>query len=45
MLRLIVVYEVLLEILQHDLKNKLGFQGYVFVGNLGNEEIRSNLCM
>ena len=31
-------YEGLLQILQHDLK-KIGLQEYVFVGNLGKEEL------
>ena len=40
MLRLMVVYEGLFEILHHNFFfNKLGFEEYVFVGNLDNVEL------
>ena len=37
MLRLMVAYEGLIEMLHHVFLNELGFEVYVFVGNLGEE--------
>ena len=40
MLRLMIVYEGIIEILHHDFfHNKLGFEVYVFVGRWGKEEL------
>ena len=43
MLPLMVAFNGLFEILRHDLKIKLGFEEYVFVGNLDEELSQHNV--